>query len=55
MLDARKKCEKCSKPNCEVLYFDKIRKCWNCKECTSYLDKKEKEWVQIPKNKGNLS
>ena len=42
MLTLDKICEKCGKPNCEILYFDKLRKEWYCKECTSYLDKKEK-------------
>jgi len=41
-LTLSKQCQKCGKSNCDILYFDKIRKEWNCKNCTEYLKKKDK-------------
>lgn len=43
MLTASYKCEHCDKENCDVLYFDKIRKQWNCIKCTRYLKQGEGE------------
>lgn len=42
MLTQEKICEKCGKPNCEVMYWDKERKQWHCQKCTDYLKKNEK-------------
>jgi len=42
MLTGSYKCENCNKENCGTLYFDKLRKQWNCKTCSTYLNDGDK-------------
>lgn len=50
-LTLEKICQKCGKPNCEVLYWDRDRKDWKCPSCTNYLKNEE---LSLKRNKTSL-